>query len=87
MHNIMVNPWGVCTNKFERFPTLEHATCNWPWEKHGFSKSNPQIIMVRPCDLLTVTAKAKTIGNFKRMNGIGESEGIIGIRDRSTTSP
>ncbi|GFS81356.1 hypothetical protein TNCV_1225391 [Trichonephila clavipes] len=30
---------------------------------------------------------AERIGNCKRLNDIGESEGIIGIRGRSTTSP
>ncbi|GFY24031.1 integrase catalytic domain-containing protein [Trichonephila clavipes] len=37
--------------------------------------------------LLAVIANAKRIGNGKRLNGIGETEGIIGIRGRSTTSP
>ena len=26
-HKLYVRPW---------MPTLEHPTCNWPWEKHGF---------------------------------------------------
>jgi len=30
---------------------------------------------------------AKQIGNCRRLNGMGESEGIIGIRGRRTTSP
>ena len=73
----LVNTSGVYTNKFDGFPTLEHAKYNWPWEKHGFSKSKPQI----------VKANAKRFGNCKRLNGIGESKGFIGIRGRSTTSP
>ena len=63
---------------------MEHETHNWPWEKHGSSK--PQIVIVWPCDLLIVIANAKRIGNWKSLNGIGESEGIIGIRGRSTSS-
>ncbi|GFV93973.1 hypothetical protein TNCV_3573261 [Trichonephila clavipes] len=35
----------------------------------------------------TIITNAKRIGNCKRLNGIGESEGIIGIRGTSTTSP
>ncbi|GFW26891.1 uncharacterized protein TNCV_1377341 [Trichonephila clavipes] len=34
-----------------------------------------------------VIANAKRIGSCKRLNGISESEGIIGIRDRNTTLP
>ncbi|GFT51337.1 hypothetical protein TNCV_4954731 [Trichonephila clavipes] len=34
-----------------------------------------------------ILSNAKRIGNCKRLNGIGESEGIIAIRNRSTTSP
>ena len=83
----LVNTSGVYTNKFDGFPTLEHAKYNWPWEKHGFSKSKPQIVIVWAYDLLIVIANAKWIGNCKRLNNIGESEGFIGIRGRSTTSP
>lgn len=38
-------------------------------------------------DLLIIIANAKRIGNYRRLNGIGESEGIIGILDKKTTSP
>lgn len=74
-------------NKLDGLPTREHATYNWPCEKHGFSRSNPQMDIVWPCDLLIVIANAKRIGNCRRLNGMGESEGIIGIRGRRTTSP
>ena len=57
----LVNPSRVYTNKFGGFPTLEHATYNWPWEKHGFSKSKTQIIIVWPCDLLIDIANAKPV--------------------------
>ena len=83
----LVNAWGIFTNKFEGFLTLERATYNWLWEKHGFSKSKPQIVIVWPCDVLIVIAKAKRIGNCKCFNCVGESQGIIGILGRSTTSP
>ena len=69
------------------FPTLEHATYNWPWEDHGFSKSKPQIVIVSPFGLIIVIANAKRIGNCKRLNCIGESKGFIRISGRSTTSP
>jgi len=32
-------------------------------------------------------ANVKRTGNCKRLNGMGESEGIIGIRGRRTISP
>ena len=73
-------------NKLDSFPTREHATY-WPCENTIFSRSNPQIDIVWPCDLLIVMANAKRIGNCRRLNGMGESEGIIGIRGRRTTSP
>ena len=81
---VLVNLSGIYTNKSDSFPTQECAY-NWSWEKHGFSKSKPQIVIVWPCDLLIVIANAKRIGNCKRLNGIGESEGFIGFLGRSTT--
>lgn len=70
----------VYINKFCGWPTREQATYNWPWEKHGLSKFKPQNLNIWPCDVLIVIAKAKRIGNCNRLNCLGPSVGIIGIR-------
>jgi hypothetical protein len=65
----------------------EHATYNCSREKHNVLKSKPQTDIVWPCDLLIVIANANLIGNLRRLNCIGTSVGIIGIRGHNIFSP
>jgi hypothetical protein len=57
----------------------EHTTYNYPCEKHDVLKSKLQTYIVWPWDLLIVIANAKLIGNWRLLNCIGTSVGIIGI--------
>lgn len=75
----LVNLSLANTNRFDGFPTREHATYSCPWEKHGFSKSKPQMDIFWPWDLFIDMAKAKRIGNCSLLKGMVESDGIIGI--------
>lgn len=45
-------------NKFLVCPIGEHATFNWPSEKHGFSRFHPHTWSDWPCALLMVTENA-----------------------------
>jgi hypothetical protein len=65
----------------------EHATYNCPWETHDVLKSKPQTDIVWPWDLLTVIANANLIRNWRRLNCIGISVGIIGIGGNNLFSP
>lgn len=83
----LVSPYLANTNKLDGLSTWEHATYNCPCEKHGVPKSKPQTDIVWPWDLLIVIANANLIGNWTRLNSIGISVGIIGIRGSNTSSP
>jgi hypothetical protein len=65
----------------------EHATYNCPCGKHDVLKSKPQIYIVWPWDLLIVIANVNLIGNWKRLNYIGISVGIIGNCGNNIFSP
>jgi hypothetical protein len=50
-------------------------------------KSKPPTDIVWYCNLLIVIANANLIGNLRRINYIGTSVGIIGIRGNNIFSP
>ena len=68
-------------------PTLEVPTYSWPCEKQSSSKYRPATLSVWPYDLFIEIAKDNQIGNCKRLNLNGKSEGVNGIRGIKTTSP
>ena len=80
VHDIFLTPLLAKTNKLDGLPTREHATYNCLCEKRGVSKSQPLTDIVWPCAFLIVIANANLIGNWTRLNSIGTSMGIIGIR-------
>jgi hypothetical protein len=65
----------------------EHATYNCPRETHDVFKSKPQTEIVWPWDLLIVIENINLIGNYRRLNCISTSVGIIGIRGNNIFSP
>lgn len=83
----LVNPSLVNTNILDGFSTREQATDSYPWEKHGFSKSKPEMDIVWPWDLSMHMGKAEQTWNCSLLKGIIESKGIIGMRGNRTTSP
>jgi len=71
-------------NKLDVLPTREYVIHNCPFEKNGFSRSNRQMAIF--LTYLIIIANAKQIKKCKRINGMGESEGIICNRGRRTSS-
>jgi hypothetical protein len=65
----------------------EHATYNCLCEKHDVLKSKPQTDIIWPWDLLIVITNDNLIGNWRCLNCIGTSVGIIGIRGNNIFSP
>jgi hypothetical protein len=65
----------------------QHATYNCLCEKHDVLKSKLQTDIVWPWDIFIVITNANLIGNWRRLNCIGTSMGIIGIRGNNIFSP
>lgn len=78
---------GANMKRFSPLETLEHATYNWPCEKHSVSKLTPATLRDWPCALLIVIQKANLIGNCRRLNWNGKLVGMTGIRGMNTSDP
>ena len=78
---------GAYINSLVGIPTREQATCNWPLEKHVFSRLIPQTFSNCPWDLFIDIANVSRTGNCNRLKSNGMSFGIKGIRGIKTSSP
>ena len=64
MYKFLAFPCGEKTNSINGLPTLEHATCNCPCEKHGNSRFISHTCK-DPWGLLIDIANARSMFKFK----------------------
>jgi hypothetical protein len=74
---LTVLPYGERKQSANGLRTLEHATCNCPYEKHYSSWCFPHTSKDCPWDLLIDIANARLTRNWSHLNSKAKSVGII----------